>query len=262
MLMNGFDSHLDIQFLADTMSFAYGPGVFGPQPEMRRLDAIRSNLLDSKASGPDPVYSIVMDVGRERDRQDIVDRSLLFGVVAYAAGQIGAEVVRSQGHVHAVDAHSGWSTPELIEVWQGTALVYLQEFVEENPGRCVAVEARVGELVVIPPGWAHYIANADAGRHMVFGAWCTRDYGFDYSKVRAFRGLGWFSLHDAGRIAWVRNPAYGEHTTVETKRARSYPELGLRQGVPIYQQFTDNPDSVQWVSDPARYANVWKRFEP
>ena len=65
VMQQQFDPQLDVRFLAESMSFAYGPGVFGPAPELRGLDAIRRSLRDSKADGPDPVYSIVMDVGRE-----------------------------------------------------------------------------------------------------------------------------------------------------------------------------------------------------
>jgi hypothetical protein len=51
-----FDPGLDIHFLTNTMDFRYGAGVFGPKPEYRSLDAIRTSLRDSNCSGPDPVY--------------------------------------------------------------------------------------------------------------------------------------------------------------------------------------------------------------
>ncbi|HYN04677.1 MAG TPA: glucose-6-phosphate isomerase family protein, partial [Vicinamibacteria bacterium] len=101
------------------MGFAYGPGIFGPSPEARSLDAIRPSLRDPAREGPDPVYAIVMDVGREEHRAELQRRHLLFGVVTYAAGRLGEEPVRSQGHVHKVASRSGWSPPELYEIWAG-----------------------------------------------------------------------------------------------------------------------------------------------
>ena len=59
-----FDPGLDIEFLKNPMSLRYGPGVFGPTPEYRSLDAIRSSLHEPDCTGPDPVYSIAMDVVR------------------------------------------------------------------------------------------------------------------------------------------------------------------------------------------------------
>src|ERR1700729_1099344 len=56
-----FDPKLGVHSHADDLTFRYDEGVFGPQPEFRRLDDIRRSLRDPSCSGPDPVYSIVMD---------------------------------------------------------------------------------------------------------------------------------------------------------------------------------------------------------
>src|SRR5208283_3089744 len=143
-----FDPGLAVRFHRDGLDFEYGAHVFGPQPEHRRLGAIRASLRDPGCEGPDPVYSIAMDVGRTEDLAELERRMLLFGVVAYAPGRLGCEPVRSQGHVHAVAPRCGWSTPEIIEVWEGRAIVYAQACVTCDPGRCVAIEATPGAQVV------------------------------------------------------------------------------------------------------------------
>lgn len=258
----GFDPKLGVHFRPSDFSFDYADGVFGPPPEFRRLDAIRHSLRDPNCDGPDPVYSIVMDVGREADREKLKQRMLLFGVVAYAAGRLGDEPVRSQGHVHAIAPHCGWSTPELFEIWEGRAIVYAQEFVANDPGRCVAVSAGPGEKIVVPPGWAHYVVNADLGQRMVFGAWCDRQYGFVYNAIRTRRGLAWFPvLNDDSTIRWEPNATYWT-STLSQKQARACPELNLDSKIPIYEQFAADPEKVQWVSDPARMEHLWPSFEP
>ena len=257
-----FDPELDVRLDARDLSFHYGDGVFGPAPQMRRLDAIRASLRDPGCSGPDPVYGIAMDVGREEDRADLNRRMLLFGVVAYAAGWLGSEPVRSQGHVHAVAPHCGWSTPELFEIWQGRAIIYAQESATSDPGRCVAIAAGPGEQVVVPPNWAHCVINADPSRRMVFAAWCDRQYGFVYDGVRAHGGLAWFPLLRAtGEIGWEKNRRCLP-STLRVSAARHYPELGLGSELPIYRQYRENPEAMQWVSEPGRLEECWKQFEP
>jgi glucose-6-phosphate isomerase, archaeal len=256
-----FDPGIGVILQPDSLSFQYGEGIFGPVSEMRRLDAIRASLSDPACSGPDPVYGIAMDVGKVEHRADLERRYLLFGVVAYAAGQLGHEPVRSQGHVHAIAPHSGWSTPELFEIWEGRAVIYAQEFAEKNPGRCIAVSAGPGDQVVVPPGWAHCAVNADPNRRMVFGAWCERQYGFVYDGIRAFGGLAWFPFISAGRITWKPNLRYA-HSELRQRAPRAYPELGLKQNSPIYAQYEQNPEAMQWVSEPALLKQVWKTFEP
>lgn len=256
-----FDPGLDVTVRAGELDFDYGPEVKGPVAEMRRLDAIRASLRDPECEGPDPVYGIAMDVCRLTDAADLERRYLLFGVVAYAAGRLGDEPVRSQGHVHASAPHSGWSTPELFEIWEGRAIIYAQEFAEDAPGRCIAVEAGPGDQVVAPPGWAHCVINADENARMVFGAWCERQYGFLYEGVRAHGGLAWFPLLRKGGIEWQANPRYRK-STLQVRGSRSYPELGLDAKIPIYRQYQQNPEAVQWVSEPARAATLWKTLEP
>jgi glucose-6-phosphate isomerase len=261
-----FDPKLGVRSHLADLSFSYDEGVFGPQPELRRLDQIRGSLRDPTCDGPDPVYSIVMDVGRREHTDELARRMLLFGVVVYVAGQLGEEPVRSQGHIHAVAPHCGWSTPELFEIWEGRAIICAQESADDDPGRCFAVAAGPGDKVVVPPGWAHAVINADPNTRMMFGAWCDRQYGFVYDAIRAHHGLAWFPILDGQqkdgqqKIRWERNLSYrsGE---LAIRGPRAYPELGLDASTPIYEQFAKNPDSVQWVSEPERVASVWPNFE-
>ena len=253
---------LALELAADELGFVYGEGVFGPQPEMRRLDAIRPSLRDPACYGPDPVYGIAMDIGRKVDREILQQRMLLFGAVVYAEGTLGREPVRSQGHVHAIAPHSGWSPPEIFEVWSGTAIIYAQQRAEDDPGKCIAVVARAGEQVVVPPGWAHCVINADAGKRMAFGAWCDRQYGFDYSGVRAHHGLAWFPIFgSSGSVDWESNTHYLP-SQLEQHGPRVYTELGLKGSRPLYREFVDNPDAVMFVAEPQRAAAIWPDFTP
>ena len=97
--MNGFvfDKGIDITPVQSLMGFTYGAGVFGPEVEIRRLEDIRASLRDPQCKGPEQVYSIAMDVGKEEHRALLNKLHLLFGVVTYSAGKLGQEPVRSQG---------------------------------------------------------------------------------------------------------------------------------------------------------------------
>ena len=102
--MNGFvfDKGIDITPVQSPMGFTYGADVFGPEVEIRRLEDIRASLRDPQCKGPEQVYSIAMDVGKEEHRALLNKLHLLFGVVTYSAGKLGQEPVRSQGHIHKI----------------------------------------------------------------------------------------------------------------------------------------------------------------
>jgi glucose-6-phosphate isomerase len=102
----------------------------------------------------------------------------------------------------------------------------------------------------------------DPDSPMVFVACCDRQYGFVYDGVRAYGGLAWFPLLDEQKnISWQPNPRYAT-TQLVCHQARTHAELGLSESLPIYEQFARNPDSLQWVADPARFASLWPSFEP
>jgi glucose-6-phosphate isomerase len=137
----------------------------------------------------------------------------------------------------------------------------MQERAADDPGRCFAIEAGPGEVVVVPPGWAHATVSANDAAPMTFGAWCDREYGFEYDEVRARGGLAYYPQLVGERIDWQPNRRYAARGLVE-REARTYPELGLEPGVPVYELFSRDPEAVQWVSEPARLAHLWPGFEP
>ena len=254
----GFEIHPT----ANPMGFAYGPGVFGPEVENRRLDSIRKSLLDSGCSGPDPVYSIAMDVGKIEHRLQLTQHHLLYGAVTYAAGRLGQEPVRSQGHIHRVSPFSGWSTPEVYEIWSGEAIIYMQETARDEPGRCFAIKAVAGDIVIVPPSWAHATISAVPEQPLTFGAWCDRGYGFEYDEVRKHKGLAWFPLiTDNGKIGWVKNQNYMDCTLV-VKHPEKYIQLGISSGKPIYTQYEENPEKFLFVPNPELVGSIWKKFIP
>lgn len=256
-----FNPGFDIKPTYEPLGFQYGNDVFGPMVENRTLDSIRRNLMDPNSQGPDIVYSIAMDVGRNQDKQMMLERNLLFGVVTYAKGTIGKEPIRSQGHIHAISPSCGMSTCEVYEIWSGAAYIYMQETAYDYPGRCYAIYAEVGDVVIVPPGWAHATIVADIHQNLTFGAWCVRDYGFDYDEVRSHHGIAWFPIVDNDKIEFIENHHYDKCQLI-IKKPRSYNEFGIKKGVSIYQQFIDYPDQFLFVSQPMLKKEDWENFIP
>jgi len=251
----------DIKPTENPMSFEYGEGCFGPSVENRCLEDIRKSLKDPKCNGPEIVYSIAMDVGETIHKKAMEQRSLLYGVVTYAKGRLGNEPIRSQGHIHNVSS-CGWSTPEIYEIWSGKAVIYMQETAKDNPGRCFAVLAEPGDVVIVPPYWAHATISADPEQPLTFGAWCVRDYGFEYDDVRAHNGLAWYPmLKKDNTLQWQANESYISSELI-VKKPSDYNMFGIKKGTPIYTQFEDNNDLFQFVSQPVLCKDSWLDFVP
>lgn len=257
MFKPGFDIEADV----NNMNFNYGKSSFGPITEKRKLEDIRNSLSDPKAKGPEIVYSIAMDVGKKEHREDLVKRNLLYGAMIFGKGQVGIEPIRSQGHVHAISASCNASTPEVYEIWSGEAIIYMQEYDKDEPGRCIAVKAKAGDVVIVPPGWAHSTINANPEYEMTFGAWCVRDYGFDYVGIRSHVGVAYFPIVTEGKISFIKNPRYKSSDLV-IKDAREYKEFNIKKRVPIYTQYEENNDLFEFVYNPKTASKLWENYMP
>jgi len=257
-----FDPGIGVFPVREPLGFHYEAGVFGPPPERRPLDAIRRSLRDPECAGPDPVYAIVMDIGRDEIRDELLKRMLLFGAVIYASGKLGDEPVRSQGHVHRVSSHSGWRPPEVYEIWDGAAYVYMQERAADDPGRCYAIRADPGDIVVVPPDWAHAAISADPSNFMTLGALCDREYGFEYEEIKKRKGFAWYPIATSnGGIEWLPNPLY-KARKLDVRQPGDYARLGIVRGTSLYEQAVRDLDRFTWVSNPAVAQEVWRDFEP
>jgi glucose-6-phosphate isomerase len=202
-----------------------------------------------------------MDVGKICHQELLHRHNLLFGVVTYASGRLGEEPIRSQGHVHKISPHCNSSTAEIFEIWTGRAIIYMQERVADDPGRCFAILAKEGDIVVVPPAWAHFAISANPIFPLTFAAFCVRDYGFEYSEIRKRRGLAWHPVLNGQDILWRPNALYRSRGLVSSN-ARAYPELGLTGRQPIYKEFERSPDSLRWVGDPRLGPDIWHDCVP
>lgn len=261
-LERNFNPGLSIISTENPMGFVYGEDIFGPTVENRYLNDIRKSLMNPACDGPYVVYSIAMDVGKTKHKDLLEKLHLLYGVVTYAAGKLGNEPIRSQGHIHKVSRYSNWSTPEVYEIWSGEAIIYMQEYGDDNPGRCFAVYAQPGDVVIVPPNWVHATISANSERPLTFGAWCDRDYGFDYDKVRAHKGIAWFPIFNKNnQIEWIPNPNYTKSELI-SKTPEDYIQFGIQKGKSIYDVFEENPKTFLYVPQPQLKEKLWTDFIP
>jgi glucose-6-phosphate isomerase, archaeal len=119
----------------------------------------------------------------------------------------------------------------------------MQEKATDHPGRIFAWKADEGDVILVPPGWAHYTVNANPNEPMALGAWCVRDYGFDYKDVREHRGLAYYPIVNDSAIDFIPNPHY-QQVDIIRKKPRKYLEFNLDYSKSLYEQFQDDPQSI------------------
>jgi glucose-6-phosphate isomerase len=238
----------------DTLTLDFGPGITTDPLTQRRIDELRPMLPDPAATGPDPLYSIYMDVRVPGLATDLHERGLAYGAVVDSPGTIGAEFVRSQGHVHS--APPGSTTPylEIYEFWHGSGAVYLQDAARPDLTDVVLVDVRPGDKVIIPPGWVHVVINSGA-EPLAFGALYALDAKLLYEDLRAMNGTAWAVLADG---TFSPNPSYRNPPYPRRTQAQEYPDFGIRRQLPLLEGFTHDPARYDYVVRPEDYRDVWE----
>lgn len=257
-----FDPGFDITPLSVDEGFRLGADCFDKGTEFRKLDSVRKSLRDPNCDGSENVYAIMMDVGRKTDLPAMQQWMLLYGVVTYAAGQLGDEPIRSQGHIHKVSAHCGWSTPEVYEIWTGKAVIYMQESGQDDPGRCFAVEAGAGDVVIVPPGWVHATISADPKQPLTFGAWCDRDYGFAYADVRRHGGHCVVSAADGGGQTSLDTQSRLSYQSVDHQASARLQRFGAGKGQVDLPPVRGRPGSVPVCVRPGARGEYLEELHP
>jgi glucose-6-phosphate isomerase len=194
-----------------------------------------------------------MDIRLPGRVQALRSLGLGYGAVVYNHGALGAEALRSQGHVHSAPASTGVAYSEIYEFWCGRGLVYMQDSATAHVSDAIVVEAGPGDKVVIPPGWAHATVNL-GDSPMAFGAVYALEARLLYEPLRALQGTAHYVLADG---TLEENPRYRAVPAARRQSPHEVPGHGIGHGRPA---LSGDLSRLDLVSRPERYPEVWKRL--
>jgi len=269
-------------------SLRFGPGLTQPEPDVRRLSDAREVLAEAEAAGPEDLYYMYRDVCREQDRELLEARGLRYDVTVLRPGLLGGEYVKTVGHYHptppgADDAPGdpedtatggamgsgdadptpprGTTYPELYQVLAGRALYLLQRpgVRPDAPLDVVAVPARPGEAVLVPPGYGHITVNIGRG-FLAMANWVERTFASVYEPLRVVRGAAYYVVAegDIGRgeagPRFQPNPSYRRYPEVRELRPMELPDLGIHLGRPMYLTCMARPETYHYLVRPEGWA--------
>ncbi|NYY79802.1 glucose-6-phosphate isomerase [Raoultella planticola] len=183
---------------------------------------------------------------------------LLFGVVTYAAGRLGKNrfAVRDMSIASASTAAGRRRSC----MKSGRESHYLHARVRGGrPRTLLCGHRRAGRKGTGTARLGHATISASRDEPLTFGAWCDREYGFEYDAVRARKGLARYPRCRMNRLSGciIRTIFPGGCRLLP----RQYTEFGITSA-PVYQQFIDDPARFQFISRPDKTAELWRNFHP
>ncbi len=237
-------------------------GVQAPSGYARVSSDLQPVLLDS-ASGraDDAIYTVYRGVAPGDTRDEIARRGLVYVALVMRPGKIGREWVRTRGHINSHASSTHLAFPEVHEIWQGEAVLYLQCEAARSVSDVVVMPLKAGDKAVIAPGWASLLVNV-GDEPLAFGSWRTSDAHPEYANLEALGGMAHFVLggDSPGAYELESNPRYRDVVAPRTLAARELPDFGLVGGEPMLTTFRRNPDFLRFMLRPQDFADVWTRL--
>jgi len=214
---------------------SYWPGVL-PEPSVRTLNDMRCVLANNPdQSGDTPLYYMYRELAlTAEDRAYLNEQNLRFDITVIPPGTVGGEYVKTKGHYHPLSP-SAIGYPELYQVLAGEALYLLQR---SDLRDIVAVTAKAGEFVLIPPGYGHVTINPGT-EELVMANLVSAGFTSEYTFYEQMQGGAYYLMEEGG---WVQNPCYPAIPAMRVIPAGEVPELGIRHGGGIYGMVSGRED--------------------
>lgn len=151
---------------------------------IRTLEEMRAVLMDSEATGTDPVYTVYTNLDN-----GWINKTEL------AAGTYNGEFTKTFGHLHTD------SKDETYFVESGIGIIVMQT---ENEVLLKKITA--GEKYVIPHQYEHCLVNIGSENFITYDDHDNPQA--DYKIVEEKHGLAYYVVNDAGVLKIIPNPNY------------------------------------------------------
>jgi len=226
-------------------------------PNIRTFKDVQPVLLDPAADpGREEMYYMYRDVHIPDDEPVIRGMGLSYDVTVIPPAMVGREFNKTVGHYHALKPGTGIAYPEIYEVLHGKALFLLQKMDPEFKQviAVIAMEAKAGDKVIYPPNYGHIIANIGS-EVLVTSNWVGDNFERMYKPVSDQAGLAYYVVSDGGNgYQFEPNKHYPGSPAVRVIDGKFMDGFAIMKPGPMYSLGVANPKSLEFLSNPERYA--------
>ncbi|MFH1221578.1 MAG: glucose-6-phosphate isomerase family protein [Candidatus Micrarchaeota archaeon] len=171
--------------------------------------------------------------------------SLRYDITLIPRWQLKSEFAKTYGHCHPI-AEKTLTYPEVYQVLDGEAIFLLQKELRDGSFSVSTVEAKKGDVLLIPPNFCHTTVNPGAGPLLLANI-VSDAFTPDYSFYKRNHGAAYYYT---GEKIFRQNASY-----MITKNERVHvAEINLRYGFQcrdLLAEFYASPDKFAFLNKPS-----------
>jgi len=224
-----------------------------PPPTARTISEMRPVLASPLCRCEDPLYFMYRDLTKsDEDRNWLQSHHLRYDITVIPPRDLCGEWVKTKGHYHQATA-AGTGYPEIYEVLSGRAHYLLQS---RDLTDVVMIDARVGDHVIIPPGYGHITINPTMDQTLVMSNIVSTAFESEYADYETLRGAAYYEL-TSGKLQ--KNVNYPTVPPVRHVRPKSLDGTGAAGRKPIYH-LIGNSEAVKYLNRPEEYLDLFREL--
>ncbi|MGD9779345.1 glucose-6-phosphate isomerase family protein [Methanomethylovorans sp.] len=228
------------------------------KPDIRMLHDMDDVLYDtewSRTAKNTELYYMYRDLYRnEKEHEAIRSQQLRYDITVIPPQMLGKEYVKTAGHYHPNVPGAHVSYAELYQVLEGEANYLLQRMTEENVEDVVVVEAKAGDIIMVPPGYGHITINSSA-KTLKMANWVCSEFSSMYDPIKEHSGAAYYLLG----TGYVGNPEYTNIPPIRYLKPTDPSMLGLAKGEDMYNLVSDL-SKLDFLKNPHLYSAMFSKL--
>ncbi|PIR67246.1 glucose-6-phosphate isomerase [bacterium CG_4_10_14_0_2_um_filter_33_32] len=230
-----------------------------PEVDIRTIDQAQEVLL-RKVDNPEELYYMYRATIKDTDKEAFSDKDLRYDITVIPSFMVGDEFNKTVGHYHPNVFGTEVTYPEIYEVLQGRAHYLLQRVdYEKDPQEVldpILIEAKVGDKVIIPPGYGHVTINPWP-ETLIMSNISASNFKSIYEPYA--KAVGAIYYETAGG-KWVKNNNYKDDFSLRKYHTYNYPGFNISFDKPMYEDYTDNPSNYEFLAKPQDYSKEFEEY--
>ena len=195
------------------------------EPDIRLLKQMEKVIYDKewflKADKNKELYYMYRGCFKNKEHEKTAEKhKLRYDITILLPTTLGKEFNKTLGHYHPLIKGKTHSYPEMYEVLKGKALYLLQKQKPDTTNEIedvYFVEAKEGDVVVIPPDYGHITINPSK-EPLIMSNWTDSTFHSNYKPIEENHGGAFFVIKPFNII---KNPNYKTPYTPIIKKAKS-----------------------------------------
>lgn len=238
------------------------------EESLKKSSATRTRMVSDLAdvwrkegiTGQEPVYSTILGLIREGDREIFSELNIEHGIVLMQPGCQEDEYHKLIGHYHENESPGLLPSPEIHCVLSGQGFFLLQKSFPPYGKMLdiVLIEAQAGDMFFIPPWYGHIAINT-SNEPLVFNGFYHAGMKANYGSYKANRGGAYYLIRNDQNIAeTIPNPRYGEIPSIRKFSAVDLPKPDwLNQFSSCYEAISKKPEEFGFFNQPEAFRKEW-----